>query len=72
MRRLVASGIAVACLSLLAPLTAHAESATASESPSTPHNILQLGDSYSAGNGAQNYTDTNCYRSPNNYGAVTA
>lgn len=72
MRRLVASGIAVACLSLLAPLTAHAESATASESPSTPHNILQLGDSYSAGNGAQNYTETNCYRSPNNYGAVTA
>lgn len=34
--------------------------------------IVQLGDSYSAGNGTGTYTETNCWRSPENYGAQVA
>lgn len=34
--------------------------------------IVQLGDSYSAGNGTKNYYDGACYRSPDNYGRLTA
>lgn len=34
--------------------------------------IVQLGDSYSAGNGTGSYTETNCWRSPDNYGAQVA
>ncbi|MGI9156643.1 MAG: SGNH/GDSL hydrolase family protein [Marmoricola sp.] len=39
-----------------------------------PHrlDVVQLGDSYSAGNGAGGYTDTTCYRSPRNYGTQFA
>ena len=39
--------------------------------PSAPvesrQHFVQLGDSYSAGNGAGEYSDTTCYRSPLNY-----
>ena len=34
--------------------------------------IVQLGDSYSAGNGTGDYTETDCWRSPKNYGAQVA
>ena len=38
-----------------------------------PHlNFVQLGDSYSAGNGTGSYLEKNCWRSPINYGAQVA
>lgn len=37
-----------------------------------PPRIVQLGDSYSAGNGTGTYTETDCWRSPQNYGAQVA
>ena len=37
----------------------------------TRHHV-QLGDSYSAGNGAGTYTERTCWRSPDNYGAQVA
>lgn len=38
----------------------------------TATKIVQLGDSYSAGNGTGTYTETDCWRSPENYGAQVA
>ena len=35
-------------------------------------NIVHLGDSYSSGNGAGNYEDAVCFRSPDNWGATMA
>lgn len=56
-----------------------ADSATAAAAGSptaagaTPQRkIVQLGDSYSAGNGAGDYLEKICLRSPNNYGAQVA
>jgi lysophospholipase L1-like esterase len=37
----------------------------------TPH-VVQLGDSYSAGNGTGRYEERSCYRSPLNYGSQVA
>ncbi len=37
-----------------------------------PKQYVQLGDSYSAGNGTGSYTGTTCWRSPENYGARVA
>lgn len=37
-----------------------------------PRHHVQLGDSYSAGNGAGTYTERTCWRSPDNYGARVA
>lgn len=37
-----------------------------------PRQHVQLGDSYSAGNGAGTYTERTCWRSPDNYGARVA
>ena len=34
--------------------------------------VVQLGDSYSAGNGTGTYEERSCYRSPRNYGAQVA
>ena len=44
---------------------------SASADPPPPQ-YVQLGDSYSAGNGSGNYTGTTCFRSPDNYGARVA
>ncbi|MFC5280686.1 SGNH/GDSL hydrolase family protein [Arcanobacterium canis] len=35
-----------------------------------PLNIVLLGDSYASGNGAGDYSDENCWRSPHNYGTL--
>lgn len=37
-----------------------------------PINIVLLGDSYASGNGAGDYSDENCWRSPHNYGTLVA
>ncbi|WP_083078389.1 SGNH/GDSL hydrolase family protein [Actinobaculum suis] len=37
-----------------------------------PEKIVQLGDSYSAGNGTGVYSDQFCMRSPENYGSIVA
>ncbi|MDP9800388.1 lysophospholipase L1-like esterase [Arcanobacterium wilhelmae] len=37
-----------------------------------PLDVVLLGDSYASGNGAGEYTDTDCWRSPFNYGALVA
>jgi len=34
--------------------------------------VVQLGDSYSAGNGTGTYEERSCYRSPDNYGSQVA
>lgn len=45
----------------------------ASVAATTPaRHVVQLGDSYAAGNGAGTYTERTCWRSPDNYGAQAA
>lgn len=41
-------------------------------SAATETQIVQLGDSYSAGNGTGAYTEMDCWRSPENYGSQVA
>lgn len=43
----------------------------ASAAAASPH-YVQLGDSYSAGNGGGDYIEKSCWRSPNNYGQRVA
>ncbi|GGM87682.1 hypothetical protein GCM10009721_10810 [Terrabacter tumescens] len=38
----------------------------------TTRHVVQLGDSYSAGNGTGTYEERSCYRSPDNYGSQVA
>ncbi|MFC5370474.1 GDSL-type esterase/lipase family protein [Arcanobacterium bovis] len=63
----------IAAFSLFAvatsPLTAQGD-----DSPTNPQklNFVQLGDSYSSGNGANSYYELNCHRSLENYGNKTA
>lgn len=59
---------AVAGIGVAAPT---AGATTAAAGASQPH-YVQLGDSYSSGNGGGNYVEKNCWRSPNNYGARVA
>ena len=47
---------------------AGAPSAVATDAP----HVVQLGDSYSAGNGTGTYEERSCYRSPDNYGSQVA
>lgn len=66
-RRLAA---ALALLTAVATLGMTASGVAASAAP-TP-TFVQLGDSYSSGNGTGDYTERYCYRSPVNYGAQVA
>ena len=73
MRRILGA-LAALCLSLVSiSLTAVADEDSAQNLPATASaNIVQLGDSYSAGNGTGTYEETNCMRSSRNYGARAA
>ena len=64
----------VVTLGATAALTSGAPSASASTAPTAPHapQVVQLGDSYSAGNGTGTYEERSCYRSPDNYGSQVA
>jgi lysophospholipase L1-like esterase len=62
---------AIAALALATTWAAAAPRATADAAPHESR-IVQLGDSYSAGNGTGTYTETDCWRSPENYGAQVA
>ena len=75
MRRRRALSIVTAVAAALGGVGAVAPSAaTASaveKAADRPH-YVQLGDSFSSGNGAGNYTDRTCWRSRDNYGARVA
>ncbi|MGO4603927.1 SGNH/GDSL hydrolase family protein [Terrabacter sp. 2YAF2] len=58
----------VAALSATATVASVAPSASATPAP----HVVQLGDSYSAGNGTGTYEERSCYRSPDNYGSQVA
>ena len=58
----------VAALSATATVASVAPSASATAAP----HVVQLGDSYSAGNGTGTYEERSCYRSPDNYGSQVA
>lgn len=62
---------AAASPSAVAP-TAVAPSAVAPSTTTTAPHVVQLGDSYSAGNGTGSYEERSCYRSPDNYGSQVA
>lgn len=64
------AAISAAALAIIVPTAAVAEDAD--ETRSERELIVQLGDSYSAGNGAGNYSDEICWRSPRNYGNQVA
>lgn len=68
--RLARSAVAlVAALGATAALTAGSPAvAAAAKQPK----VVQLGDSYSAGNGTGTYQERDCYRSPDNYGSQVA
>lgn len=61
----VATAIVLAATGLAAAPDTSADAAR-------PLRIVQLGDSYAAGNGAGSYLETTCYRSSQNYGAQVA
>ena len=71
MRRRRALSIATTLACVAAGLGLSSTAATAAPPSDTPH-YVQLGDSYSAGNGAGAYTEKTCWRSPNNYGQRVA
>ena len=56
------------CTSLLAAVTVVGTPAVGQPAPPTPLKVVLLGDSYSAGNGADDYYGPHkCFRSPNNW-----
>lgn len=66
MRRILALTTTVAAaLSAAVP-------AAATQSSGAPVEIVQMGDSYSSGNGARTYAEKTCWRSPDSYGAQVA
>lgn len=54
------------------PATAADAAPPGGAKPGWKTRVVQLGDSYSSGNGAGTYTETDCYRSPLNYGEQVA
>ncbi|GAA2740072.1 hypothetical protein GCM10009868_00760 [Terrabacter aerolatus] len=62
---------AAALVAALAATAALASGAPSAGATTTPH-VVQLGDSYSAGNGTGTYEERDCYRSPDNYGSQVA
>ncbi|MBW8729869.1 MAG: SGNH/GDSL hydrolase family protein [Terrabacter sp.] len=64
------AGAASAPSAAAAP-SAASSAAAPSASTAAPH-VVQLGDSYSAGNGTGSYEERSCYRSPDNYGSQVA
>lgn len=68
-RRILSIATVVACVAAVIGI---GSSAAVAASPAVTPVYVQLGDSYSAGNGAGNYIEKTCWRSPNNYGARVA
>ncbi|WP_277453129.1 SGNH/GDSL hydrolase family protein [Janibacter sp. DB-40] len=68
-RRTLSVATSVAAAAVVAVVGVSAPAAMAA--PPVPE-VVQLGDSYSAGNGAGTYTGQRCWRSPDNYGARVA
>lgn len=70
-----ATGLTAAPAATSAPMTSTTKSTTTSTTKTAattrPH-VVQLGDSYSAGNGTGTYEERTCYRSPDNYGSQVA
>lgn len=62
---------AVGGIGVASPAATGATTAPGATTADKPH-YVQLGDSYSAGNGGGNYAEKTCFRSPNNYGARVA
>ena len=62
---------AAAVVATLGATATVASVAPAASAASAPH-VVQLGDSYSAGNGTGTYEERSCYRSPDNYGSQVA
>lgn len=71
MRRRRVLSIATTIAAVAAGVGVGAPGATAASTAERPH-FVQLGDSYSSGNGAGAYEETTCWRSPNNYGTRVA
>lgn len=71
MRRIRALPIVTAVAAAATAIGVSGPAASAFSTAETPH-FVQLGDSYSAGNGGGNYLEKTCWRSPNNYGARVA
>lgn len=71
MRRRRALSIITAITAATAAIGAGGPAASASSTAEKPH-YVQLGDSYSAGNGGGSYLEKTCWRSPNNYGSRVA
>lgn len=70
-RRLARSAVALlAAVGATAALTAGTPTVAAAAAKQPQ--VVQLGDSYSAGNGTGTYEERDCYRSPNNYGSQVA
>jgi hypothetical protein len=53
-------------------LTSGGEASARPAGPTDRAEVVQLGDSYSAGNGTGTYEERSCYRAPSNYGSQVA
>jgi hypothetical protein len=62
----------VAALAATAALTSAGPASALPAAATTQKQVVQLGDSYSAGNGTGAYEERSCYRSPRNYGSQVA
>lgn len=72
MNRLTTRALTLVGAIALAATGAVAAPLTVADAAAPQTRIVQLGDSYSAGNGTGTYTETDCWRSPENYGAQVA
>ncbi|WP_076263890.1 hypothetical protein [Intrasporangium flavum] len=73
--RVAAAATALAagtCLTAAPAATSAPSSARPGATSSARPHVVQLGDSYSAGNGTGTYEERTCYRSPDNYGSQVA
>lgn len=62
----------VSAAALVAGAVTGAPPAVAAASTTDAPHVVQLGDSYSSGNGTGTYEERSCYRSPDNYGSQVA
>ncbi len=69
---LVTAFAAVAALATAAALATGGVATAAPGVVTDVPQVVQLGDSYSAGNGTGTYEERSCYRSPDNYGSQVA
>ncbi|MFX4287865.1 SGNH/GDSL hydrolase family protein [Janibacter sp. G349] len=70
--RVRALSVVTAVAAVVATVGASPSNAAPGGSVESPQHFVQLGDSFSSGNGAGSYVEKTCWRSPNNYGARVA